>query len=133
MKRSRLFAAAAAMAVLAVIGKVYVGKRQASALEVVHPQRGPAVHAVYATGTVEPTVMLPVSPRVTARLMTLNADEGQQVKKGDVLAQLEDSDVQSGIAELRAKEVLAAQELKRTERLSATGSISRAEADQSRA
>lgn len=108
-------------------------KRQASALEATNPSRGKAVHAVYATGTVEPTVMIPLAPRIAARIASLNADEGQQVSKGDVLAQLEDADLQSGIAELKAKEVLAAQELRRTEALLATRSISRAEADKARA
>lgn len=133
MTRARTIALAAMLLAATALGAVIVKKRHASAIEAVHPQRGAAVHAVYATGTVEPTVMFPVAPRVTARLMQLSADEGQQVAKGDVLAQLEDSDVQSGIAELKAREVLAAQELKRTERLAASNSVSRAEADQARA
>ena len=36
------------------------------AVAVVEPHRGPAVQAVYATGTVEPSVMIPISPRSMA-------------------------------------------------------------------
>lgn len=102
-------------------------------LTVVTPTFGKAVHAVYATGTVEPTVMLPLAPRISARLMALNADEGQKVQKGDILAQLEDTDVQNSIIDLTAKQKLAQQELKRTERLIAQRSIARAQADQAKA
>ena len=44
--------------VLIVAGAAFmvVQGRNESALEAVHPVRGPAVQAVYATGTVEPTV-----------------------------------------------------------------------------
>ena len=40
-------------------------------LTVVTPTRGPAVEAIYATGTVEPTVMMPIAPRTGARLAEL--------------------------------------------------------------
>src|ERR1700674_2677903 len=40
-----------------------------SVITVVQPHRGPAVQAVYATGTVEPTVMVPISAHSTARLV----------------------------------------------------------------
>ncbi len=48
-------------------------------VEVAPPTRGPAVRAVYATGTVEPTVMLPIAPRNSGRLVELKADEGDRV------------------------------------------------------
>src|SRR5690242_1012854 len=38
-------------------------------VSVVVPRRGPAVQAVYATGTVEPSVMVPISARSAARLV----------------------------------------------------------------
>ena len=55
------------------------------AVIVVHPRRGPAVQSVYATGTVEPTVMVPISARSAARLVELAADEGSVVAKGQAL------------------------------------------------
>ena len=38
--------------------------------------RGPAVEAVYATGTVEPTVMIPLAPRSGGRLTAIQVAEG---------------------------------------------------------
>ena len=57
-------------------------------VEVGQPIRGPAVRAVYATGTVEPTVMLPIAPRNSARLVELKTDEGDRVRQDQVLARL---------------------------------------------
>jgi membrane fusion protein, multidrug efflux system len=41
---------------------------------------------VYATGTVEPTVMMPISARSMARLVDLAADERSIVAKGRLRA-----------------------------------------------
>lgn len=82
-----------------------------------HPRVGPAVTAVYASGTVEATVMLPVAPRVGGRLLVLNSDEHVRVRKGQVLARLEDTDVKSNIAQLQANAVFAKNDLDRYARL----------------
>jgi multidrug efflux system membrane fusion protein len=80
---------------------------------VVHPRRGPAVQAVYATGTVEPTVMVPISAHSTARLVELNVDEGQTVAKGQVLARLEDDDLRRAVEVTEAEERYTKAELDR--------------------
>lgn len=80
---------------------------------VTHPVRGTAVRAVYATGTVEPTVMMPISPRSTARLVELQTDEGSTVTKGQILAQLEDNDLQQSIKQAQAREDFARKEFER--------------------
>jgi multidrug efflux pump subunit AcrA (membrane-fusion protein) len=74
------------------------------AVTVVHPLQGPAVQAVYATGTVEPTVMVPISAHSMARLVELNVDEGQTVVKGHVLARLEDDDLRRAVEVTEAEE-----------------------------
>lgn len=123
------------LVVLIVAGAAFVvvQGRNASALEAVHPVRGPAVQAVYATGTVEPTVMMPIAPRSTARLMSLQADEGHTVKKGDVLGQLEDSDIQNQLEEVRARAAFAEKDYVRKAELLKRGAISKGTADQSKA
>ncbi len=78
-----------------------------AAIMVAHPMRGPAIQAVYATGTVEATVMMPISSRIAGRLSELNTDEGSNVQKGQVLAQLEDEDLQNSIRQLKAQEDFA--------------------------
>lgn len=82
-------------------------------VQVVNPKRGPAVQAVYATGSVEATVMLPLAPRITARLVELHADEGQRAKQDQLLARLEDDDLRQTIRELEAKEKYARREYER--------------------
>jgi len=82
-------------------------------IAVVHPRRGPAVQAVYATGTVEPTVMVPIAARNMARLVELAADEGSTVAKGQVLAKLEDDDLRRAVEVTEAEERYAKAELDR--------------------
>jgi RND family efflux transporter MFP subunit len=71
------------------------------------------VQAVYATGTVEATVMMPIAARGAARLMELHVDEGSDVKKDQVLARLEDVDLQSTLEQLRAQESFSKKEYER--------------------
>ncbi|MFO1371507.1 MAG: efflux RND transporter periplasmic adaptor subunit [Candidatus Competibacteraceae bacterium] len=96
------------------------------------PTRGPAVQAVYATGTVEPTVMLPIAPRNAGRLLELNVDEGAQVRTGQVLARLEDADLKSSVDELEARARFAKAQLDRVQTLLDRGLGSVTERDQAR-
>jgi RND family efflux transporter MFP subunit len=97
------------------------------------PTRGPAVEAIYATGTVEPSVMLPIAPRTAARIVELNADEGSAVKKGQVLARFDDADLTSAVEELVARARFARQQYERTQELVKTGFIAKLELDRQRA
>lgn len=100
---------------------------------VVHPTRGPAVQAVYATGTVESSVMLPIAARIAARLVELDSDEGKPVHKGDVLGRLEDADLKQALAQLRSQEAFARREYERNDALQKTGLVARTVFDRSRA
>lgn len=86
-------------------------------VQVTKPIRGPALRAVYATGTVEPELMIPIAPRYSARLVELRVDEGDQVKRGDLLAKLESEDLESAIVSLRSKESFAKSEYDRQKKL----------------
>src|SRR5215468_5768205 len=74
-----------------------------SIVTVTPPMRGPAIQAVYATGTVESSVTIRVAPQVAGRILELKVDEGQTVKAGDVLARLDDNDLRASLAELEAR------------------------------
>lgn len=102
-------------------------------VQVTHPTRGPVVDAVYASGTVEPEVMFPVAPRVTARLTQLLADEGDAVAPGQVLAQLEAADVNATLLELKAREANAKAQYEREQRLLPLGGTSQAAFDSAQA
>jgi len=86
-------------------------------VEVGQPTRGPAVRVVYATGTVEPTVMLPIAPRNSGRLVELKADEGDRVRQDQVLARLEDADLQRSVDELEARARFAKSQFDRAQTL----------------
>lgn len=86
-------------------------------VETVLAVRGPAVRAVYATGTVEPTVMLPIAPRNAGRLMELNVAEGDPVRAGQTLARLEDADLKKSVDELEARARFAKSQLDRAQTL----------------
>lgn len=91
---------------------------------VIHPVRGPAVQAIYATGTVESTVMIPIAPRVASRLDELYVDEGDKVTKGQQLAKLEDQDFVNTLIELRSKETFAKNDYERNLNLSNNNALS---------
>lgn len=94
-------------------------------VEVAHPRIGQAVQAVYGTGNVEATVMMPVAPRIGARLTALYADEGSDVTAGQVLAQLEDDDLANTVRQLEAQEAFARSDFERDARLLKSGAIAR--------
>jgi multidrug efflux pump subunit AcrA (membrane-fusion protein) len=76
-------------------------------VEIAQSMRGPAIEAVYATGIVEPTVMVPVAPRTGGRLAAINVEEGAQVRRGQVLARIESADLDQTVQEMVAREQLA--------------------------
>ena len=103
------------------------------AVRVVTPQRGQAVDAIYATGTVEPTVMLPLAPRVGGRLAARAVDEGDKVRKGQLLARLDDADLSGTVDEQQARVAYARSQHERTATLAARGFVTAGEADRTQA
>lgn len=120
------------LAMLAAGGWFYQHLQGPQKVAVTQAVKGPATQAVYATGTVEATVMVPIAPRITAQLIKLDADEGSRVKKGEVLAQLEDQDLQEAIKELQAKEAYAKQEYDRDAELVKKNAVSKSEFERSK-
>jgi len=102
-------------------------------VDVTTPVRGAAIEAIYATGSVEPTVMLPIASRVAGTLVELAADEGSRVHKGQVLARIEDRDLNSTVEELEARARFAREDFSRTQDLVQKGFVSPGELDSKRA
>ncbi len=98
-------------------------------VKVVHPQFGTAIQAAYATGTVEPEVMLPIATHVSARLLKINADEGNEVVKDQILGQLEDQQLVNLFKELKEREELAKKRYERNVPLVKSGVVSKDEFD----
>jgi RND family efflux transporter MFP subunit len=103
-----------------------------ASVEIAPVTRGPAVEAVYATGTVEPTVMVPLAPRSAGRLAAVQVDEGAHVRRGQVLARIESTDLDQTVQEMAAREQLARVQHERTSDLVAQKFVSSAELDRTR-
>ncbi len=110
-----------AIAVLAVCAVLL----QPKSVDAVHPRVGPAILAVYASGTVEASVMMPIAPRNGARLVELDADEGSDVKTGQTLGRLEDTDLRQNTEQLVAQERFAKSDLDRDTTLLSANAIAR--------
>ncbi|MGB2682092.1 MAG: efflux RND transporter periplasmic adaptor subunit [Candidatus Competibacter sp.] len=132
MKRRGLLWIVIALAVLAGAGILAWRQFGPLTVETAQLTRGPAVRAVYATGTVEPTVMVPLAPRNAGRLMELKADEGAQVREGQELARLEDADLQRSVDELQARAQFAKTQLERAQTLLDRGLGTALERDRTR-
>lgn len=118
---------------LAAAGVFRLRHHSVGAVTTVHPHHGPAVQAVYATGTVEPSVMMPIASRAMARLAELNADEGAEVTKGQVLGRLEDEDLVNSLAQLQAQAKYAQQDFDRKNKLGEKGYATKDSVDAARA
>lgn len=132
MKRHGLFWTILALALIGAGGFLAWRLFGPITLETAHPTRGPAVRAIYATGAVEPTVMLPIAPRSAGRLLELPVDEGQSVRQGQILARLEDQDLRTSVDELEARSRFAKTQLDRAQALLDRGLGTVLERDRSR-
>ncbi len=115
---------------VALAGVWFFSAGQSIEVETVTPVRTKAVQAVYATGTVEAAKMIPIAPKVGARLLSLAADEGAKVEQGEILAQLEATDLEGTLKSQEAQQELAQKEFARAEKLWKTKAISRTAYDQ---
>ena len=105
------------LALACVGGGSYLWVTRPLELPLTQITRGPAVEAVYAAGSIEPTVTLPVASKVMGRLTAVLAQEGDAVRKGQVLAKMEAGDLQSAVDEAQARERLAQAQFARTKEL----------------
>jgi HlyD family secretion protein len=82
---------------------------------------GQATTVLTATGYVEAERKADLSPKITSRITELNVTEGTRVKKGDIVARLDHTDLDAQLAEKRAAWVNAKAELERQRSLHAEG------------
>lgn len=95
-----------------------------AAVFVAEARIGPAVEAVYATGTVEPVRSVRIQSLVAERIEAVEVEEGDEVGEGAVLVRLDDralrAEVEKGEADLRFLRA----ELARNETLAEKGIVS---------
>jgi RND family efflux transporter MFP subunit len=90
---------------------------------------GQASTVLTATGYVEAERKADLSPKITSRITELNVTEGTRVKKGDVIARLDHTDLDAQLAEKRAAWVNARAELARQRSLHEQGLAPKATLD----
>ena len=83
----------------------------------VRPVRGPAIEAVYATGVIEPIDYARFGATVAGRVVALLVDEGDEVRKGAVVARLDDSQPRARARDARARLTMAEAEIARDQTL----------------
>lgn len=81
-------------------------------------------------GTVVPADLTPLSFRLEGELDGISVRTGQKVKKGQLLAQLDDSKLKQQFADAQAKYQLAKKQLQRGQKLSTTKMISKSALDE---
>ena len=93
-------------------------------VELTTATRGVAIDAVYATGIVEPSLEIRIAPRTPGRIVALQVDEGDRVRRGQVLARLADDDLRASVSELEARARYARSVYERNTELRRNGLIS---------
>ncbi|MGV3634446.1 MAG: efflux RND transporter periplasmic adaptor subunit [Pseudorhodoplanes sp.] len=120
--RAKLSLVAIAVALAALGGWWWTSGRMTE-VAVVSPVRGTAVEIVYATGAVEPVRWSKVTSLVRQRIVDICNCENKAVKRGDVLARLDDKEIRASLHELRAREDFAKREVARTTELIGRGAV----------
>lgn len=90
---------------------------------------GQRLTVLSASGYVDAETRADVSPKITSRITELNVTEGSRVKKGDVLARLDHTDLDAQLADTMADWQNARIELERQRQLVGQGIAARAALD----
>jgi membrane fusion protein (multidrug efflux system) len=98
--------------------------RNTPVVSVTHAQRGQAIDAIYATGTVEASVTIRIATERAARLTALFADEGKTVLAGQPLAEFDNAELTASVEEGQIRQRNAEQHYLRLERLYKRGASS---------
>ena len=119
MRRTRLIIVG--LVVVAAAAGAYARFGRGPEVTAIAAVRGTAAEIVYATGGVEPVLWAKVASVVRDRIVDICRCEGSEVKKGDVLARLDDREIQAGLKELKAREQFLMNEMSRVSQLIAKG------------
>jgi RND family efflux transporter MFP subunit len=119
MKQRRFLVAAVIVLLLAAAGWWQYGR--GTKVTAAAAARGTAVEIVYATGGVEPVRWARVASLIRDRIVDICDCEGKTVKKGDVLARLDDREVKAQLGDLKAREAFLKREMSRVSELITRG------------
>jgi RND family efflux transporter MFP subunit len=106
-----------------------IGPRRVEVVTASIVTEGQATTVLTATGYVEAERKADLSPKITSRITELNVTEGTRVKKGDVIARLDSTDLDAQLAEARANWTNADAELNRQKTIFDQGLATRSALD----
>jgi RND family efflux transporter MFP subunit len=115
--KNRRFTIVSALVVLLVAAGAWWSYGRGPKVTAAPAVRGTAVEIVYATGGVEPVRWAKVASLVRDRIVDICYCEGKTVKKGDVLAKLDDREALAQLKELKAREDFLKREMARVSEL----------------
>lgn len=102
--------------------------------------RGPLVRSIAASGTLRPVTLVKVGTRVSGSIARIHADFNQQVRKGEVLAEIDTALIRAALAQIAAESAAARADLAlaevqhaRNQRLVNRGFLAPSALDESRA
>jgi RND family efflux transporter MFP subunit len=116
-RRVSTFVLASALGVALALGGVWRFYLQPVSVVAVHPTRGPAIEAVYATGVIEAIDYARFGATVAGRVTDVLVDEGDAVRKGDVVVRLDDSQAEARVRDARARLKMAEADIARDQAL----------------
>jgi membrane fusion protein (multidrug efflux system) len=103
---------------------------QAVAVVTAHPAKKDFAHEVEALGTLRANESVDITAKVADRVAAIHFDEGQQVRKGEVLIELDNTEARADLAAAEAAASDSRSQYKRSQELFQTKALSEAQLDQ---
>lgn len=108
------------------------GAGQKQPVEVIELSRRDLSESLRVVGSLAPNETATIRPEMSGLIRSIHFEEGQRVKKGDLLIKIDDSELQAQLAQTRTRHELAKLNLARAENLRQTQSNTQADVDRSR-
>ncbi|MFH1498670.1 MAG: efflux RND transporter periplasmic adaptor subunit, partial [Verrucomicrobiota bacterium] len=101
-------------------------------VEVINIQRRDLSESLNVVGSIAPNESATIRPEMSGLVRSIHFEEGQPVKKGDLLLQIDDAELRAQVAQTQARHDLARLNLERAENLRQTQSNTQADVDRAR-
>ncbi|MDO8544649.1 MAG: efflux RND transporter periplasmic adaptor subunit [Opitutaceae bacterium] len=108
------------------------GGGQPQAVEVINVMRRDLSESLNVVGSIAPNESATIRPEMSGLIRSIHFDEGQRVRKGDVLVKIDDSELRAQLAQTEARHNLAKLNLERADNLRQTQSNTQADVDRAR-
>ena len=110
--------------IVAIVVANFLKKERGIEVDIAEVERGIVIQKVSGSGQIRPEVEVNVSANVAGKIIALHAEEGDSVKKGQLLVELDEEQylaalerAQSNLLSMRANEKKLKSELLRSENL----------------